>query len=80
MERMMTVQLLWVGHLKEEGNERGQKQPGDVWQSQKETMQDGGHGLLYATRKQTDRNGGMMFQPCATTGAKSIKVKVRQNN
>ena len=40
-------------------------------------MPDGRHGMLYATRQQTDNTGREMFRPYATTGAERIKVKVK---
>ena len=72
---MMIVQLHWVGHLKAKEKEGGQKQHDEEWQRQRETMPDGRHGMLYATRQQTDNTGRAMFRPYATTGAERIKVR-----
>ena len=73
---MMTVQLLSDGHLKANKEERGQKQHGEEWQRQRETMRDGRHGLLYTTQPQADNTGREMFQPYVTTGIERIKVRL----
>ena len=78
--RGMTV--LWPsgGHLKDEGREAAQKQPGEEWWRWNETVLAGIRGIQLAVQLWTDPDGGVMSKPCVPPGTERIKVKVRAHH